>query len=149
MQARPIRLRKKLFGVAVFIILPLVVACGEKHKNVPLDAGLVAPPPVVDATVLLLDDPDTGVDAADAADAHKKVGPAGNTNVLRLKQCCGQLRIQAKALGASPEAGLLTQAAAQCDGLAAQAGTSGNAPELGILRTALAGRNIPPVCAGF
>ena len=59
------------------------------------------------------------------------------------------LEDQAKALGVSPEAGFLTQAAAQCDGLAGQAGPGANAPELGILRTALAGRNIPPVCAGF
>ena len=40
-------------------------------------------------------------------------------------------------------------AAAQCDGLAAQAGSSGTAPELGALKGALAGRNVPPVCAGF
>jgi len=71
------------------------------------------------------------------------------TNVARLRQCCGQLRIQAKALGASPEAGMLLAGAQQCDALAAQAGPGANAPELNILKTALAGRNVPPVCQGF
>ena len=44
---------------------------------------------------------------------------------------------------------MVLQGAAQCDVLASQAGPGANAPELGILKTALAGRNIPPVCQGF
>ena len=93
---------------------------------------------------------DAGADAdADADAAKKATGPGVPTNVARLRQCCGQLRTQAKAMGASPEAGFLISAAAQCDGLAAQAGPNASAPELGILKAALAGRNIPPVCAGF
>ncbi len=141
-------LRRTFFGIGVFVAIPLVVACGDKKKPIIVDAGLVATAPA-DATVIL--DEIDAADAADAADAHdaKKVGVGVSTNVLRLRQCCGQLRIQAKAMGISPEAAALTQAAAQCDGLAAQAGPGANAPELGILRTALAGRNIPPVCAGF
>ena len=30
-----------------------------------------------------------------------------------------------------------------------EAGASGTAPELGAIRTALKGRTVPPVCAGF
>jgi hypothetical protein len=73
----------------------------------------------------------------------------GGTNVARLRQCCEQLAKEAKRLGSSPEAGLLNTAAAQCNTLAAAAGPSGTAPELGALRSLLAGRTIPPVCAGF
>src|SRR4051812_45484895 len=125
--------RRTFFGIGVFVAIPLVVACGDKKKPYIVDAGLVATAPPVDATVIL--DEIDAADAADAADAHKKVGVGVNTNVARLRQCCGQLRVQAKALGVSPEAAALTQAAAQCDGIAAQAAPGANAPELGILRT--------------
>ncbi len=140
--------RKVLFAVAIFSAMPLLVACPKKDPPPP-DA---APPPAEPETgtvVLAPLEEDAGLDAADAADAAKKLGPGVPTNVARLRQCCGQLRVQAKALGASPEAGMLLAGAAQCDSLAAQAGPGANAPELGILKTALAGRNIPPVCQGF
>lgn len=76
-------------------------------------------------------------------------GQAGGGNVARLRQCCAVLAAEAKRLGSSPEAGLLNTAAAQCNTLATAAGPSGTAPELGALRSLLAGRTIPPVCAGF
>ncbi len=76
-------------------------------------------------------------------------GPATNTNVARLKQCCNQLAIQAKAMPNSPEGGLFQQAAAQCNAMASALGPNANAPELGAIKTLLAGRNIPAVCAGF
>ncbi len=76
-------------------------------------------------------------------------GGGGGGNLARLQQCCAALAAQAKALGPSPEAGLITQAAAQCSALVAQAGPSGNAPELGVIRNLLAGRNVPAICAGF
>jgi hypothetical protein len=141
--------RKIALAIAVFGALPLAVACEKKPTVV--DAGLVAT--AADAMVFLDDAADAAdaadaEDAADAADAAKKVVGLP-TNVVRLKQCCGQLRTQAKAMGASPEAGFLIGAAAQCDTIAAQAGPNGNAPELGLLKAALAGRNLPPVCAGF
>jgi hypothetical protein len=143
--------RRTLFALAIFSALPLLVACPKKETPVP-DAA-PPPPPEPEASTLVLaplGEEDAGADADADADAAKKfTGPGLSTNVIRLRQCCGQLRTQAKALGASPEAGMLIAAAAQCDGLAAQAGPGANAPELGILRTALAGRNIPPVCAGF
>ena len=141
--------RKIALAIAVFGALPLAVACEKKPTVV--DAGLVAT--AADAMVFLDDaaadaaDAADSADAADAADAAKK--PGLPTNVVRLKQCCGQLRTQAKAMGVAPEAGFLLGAAAQCDTIAAQAGPNGNAPELGLLKAALAGRNLPPVCAGF
>ena len=143
------RPRRTLFALAVFSCMPLLVACPKKETPV-ADAAPPPPPEPEASTVVLtpLED-DAGADA-DAAEAGKKfTGTGVSTNVARLRQCCGQLRTQAKAMGASPEAGFLVGAAAQCDGLAAQAGPGANAPELGILRTALAGRNLPPICAGF
>ena len=52
-------------------------------------------------------------------------------------------------MGSSPEAGMLSSAAAQCTALVTAAGPNGTAPELGAIRTALAGRNVPAICAGF
>jgi hypothetical protein len=144
------RLAKLLFTVAVFGALPLAVACENKHNVI--DAGLIATSTTDASTVedaADAADAADSADSADAADAAKKPGVGLPTNVVRLKQCCGQLRTQAKAMGASPEAGFLLGAAAQCDTIAAQAGPNGTAPELGLLKAALAGRNVPPVCAGF
>lgn len=79
----------------------------------------------------------------------KPAGGAPSGNVGRLAQCCNALAAQAKALGASPEAGVLSSAAAQCLALVNAAGPSGNAPEMGVLKTLLAGRAVPAICAGF
>lgn len=135
-----------LFGAA-----PLLVGSGCKKDPPPVvDAAPPPPPPEEDAAPVEIAPMDADVpDTADAAEAGKKWGPAGNPNVARLKQCCGQLRAEGKKLGLSPEAGFFNAAAAQCDGIAAQAGASGTAPELGLLRTALQGRTLPAVCAGF
>ncbi len=142
--------RRALFATAVFSAIPLLVACPKKEPPVADAAPPPPPEPEASTTVLTPLEEDASADAAADADAGKKAtGPGVPTNVARLRQCCGQLRTQAKALGASPEAGMLLQAAAQCDVLANQAGPSGNAPELGILKTALAGRAIPPFCRGF
>jgi hypothetical protein len=141
--------RRTLFALAIFSALPLLVACPKKDPP-PADAA-PPPPPEPEASTLVLaplGEEDAGADA-DAEAGKKATGPYVPTNVARLRQCCNQLRTQARAMGASPEAGMLIAAAAQCDGLAAQAGPNASAPELGLLRTALAGRNIPPVCAGF
>lgn len=73
-------------------------------------------------------------------------GGGGGGNVARLRQCCAALGAEAARLGNSPE---LASAAAQCMVIANAAGPSGNAPELGALRAMLAGRTIPPICAGF
>jgi hypothetical protein len=140
--------RRSLFAVAIFSAMPLLVACPKKETPVP-EAAPPPPPEEASTTVLVpLTDDDAGGDA-DAEAGKKPTGPGVNPNVARLRQCCGALRGQAKALGASPEAGMLLGAAAQCDTLASQAGASGTAPELGVIRGLLAGRNIPPVCAGF
>lgn len=143
------RPRRTLFALAVFSAMPLLVACPKKET--PVADAAPPPPPEPEASTVVLTplEEDAGADA-DAAEAGKKfTGTGVSTNVSRLRQCCGQLRTQAKAMGASPEAGFILGAAAQCDGLAAQAGPGANAPELGILKTALAGRNIPAICAGF
>lgn len=143
---------RSLFAIALFGALPLLTACPKKETPPPVvDAG--PPPAPVDTTptVIVPLEEDAGVDAGEDAgvDAGHK-GPAVSTNVTRLKQCCGQLRTQAKALGASPEAGMLNAAAAQCDTTATQFGKSGgNAPELGVIKGLLAGRNIPAICSGF
>ena len=140
--------RRSLFAVAIFSALPLLVACPK--KEVPqVDAAPPPPTPEASTTVLVPMEEDAGEDA-DAAEAGKKAtGPYVPTNVARLRQCCAALRNQAKQLGASPEAGMLTSAAAQCDAMAAQVGPGGTAPELGVLRGLLAGKTIPAACAGF
>jgi hypothetical protein len=141
--------RRTVFALAVFSFLPLLVACPKKEPPPVPDAAPPPPPPQEEASVLLPIEEDAGADAADADAGKKFTGTAVNTNVARLKQCCNQLRIQAKAMGASPEAGMLLTAAGQCDTMAAGVAPNANVPELGALRTLLAGRNVPPVCAGF
>ncbi len=144
-------LRSSLLLFALFGAAPLLAGSGCKKDPVPVVIEAAPPPPEIDAAPaeILPMGEDAGVDAADAADAAKKWGPGGNTNVLRLKQCCAQIRGQAKSLGLSPEAGILNGIAAQCDGMAAQVGPNGNAPELGVLRGLLAGKTVPPACSGF
>lgn len=140
--------RRTVFALAIFSAMPLLVACPKKETPA-VDAA--PPPPAEDAsTVLVPMEEDAGADAdADADAAKKATGPYVPTNVARLKQCCAQLRTQAKTLGSSPEAGMLMSAAAQCDTMAAQVGPNGTAPEMGVLRNLLAGRTIPAACRGF
>jgi hypothetical protein len=146
----PCRLR----GLAIVIVVsavPLLAGCPKKDTPAVVDAA-PPPPPVEDAAPLVLipvGDEDAGTDAGADAGPKKWTGSGTSTNVLRLKQCCNALGAEAKKMGASPEAGLLVQAAAQCNAMAGQVGASGTAPELGVLRTLMAGRSIPAVCAGF
>jgi hypothetical protein len=141
-------LRRTLFALAVTSIVPVLAGCPKKDPPVP-DAA-PPPPPVEDVqTVLVPMEEDAGQVADADAGPPKYTGPAVNTNVARLKQCCNQLAVQAKAMGSSPEAGMFSAAAAQCNTMASQVAPSGTAPELGVLRGLLAGRNIPAICAGF
>jgi len=128
-------------------VMPLLVACPKKET--PPDAAPPPAPVVEEAAAPLVPMEDDAGGDADAEAGKKYTGPGVPTNVLRLKQCCAALKSQAKALGASPEAGMIMGVAAQCDTLAAQAGPSGNAPELGVLRGMMAGKTVPPVCQGF
>ncbi len=89
-------------------------------------------------TYAVVDDP--------VAFGAKKTGGGGNANLAR---CCAAIAAEAKRLGSSPEAGLLTQVAAQCSALAAQAGPNANAPEIAAVKAMLQGRPVPPVCAGL
>jgi hypothetical protein len=82
-------------------------------------------------------------------DSGAQPGASGNANLARLRQCCAAIGAQARTLGASPEAGLLQAAAAQCIALVNAAGPNGNAPEISVVKTMLAGRQLPAVCAGL
>ena len=149
MTPRPRAVRKGILAVSVFLVLPIVVACGDKKKSVIVDASPITTAAASDAWVNVAPEEDAA-DAADAADAGKKIGVGVSTNVARLRQCCGQLRTQARPILTTPEGQALLQAAVQCDVMAAQAGAgNASAPELGLLRAALAGRNVPPLCRGF
>jgi hypothetical protein len=128
----------------------LLVACPKKETPVVVDASPPPPPPDPDTgvTQLVPLEEDAGQPDADAG-KPKWSGPGVNTNVARLKQCCNQLAITAKSMANSPEGAMLKSAADQCNAMAVQAGPTGTAPELGMLRGLLAGRTIPPACAGF
>ena len=139
---------RTVFALVVFSAVPLLVACPKKDPPPVVDAAPPPPPEDVQTQLLPMEPEEAGVDAdADAKPVYK--GPAVNTNVARLKQCCGALAGEAKRMGSSPEAGMFTAAAAQCNALATQAGPSGTAPEMGVLRNLLSGRTIPAACAGF
>jgi hypothetical protein len=140
--------RRTLIALALFSAVPLLAACPKKETPV-IDAG-PPPAPVEDVSTVLqemVEDSGPDVDAADAKPRY--TGPAVNTNVLRLKQCCNQLAAEAKRMGTSPEAAMFASAAQQCSAMASQVGPTGTAPELGVLRGVLAGRTIPAACAGF
>jgi hypothetical protein len=140
-------MRTHLPLLSVLSVLALVgsAAC-KKPPPPPPVVDAAPPPPPADTTTNLtpLTDDDAGQDAGQ--DAGHKPGGFVDPKVARIKQCCGALRGQAKALGPSPEAGLFTGAATQCDTIAAQAGAKGTAPELGFLRAL---RTIPPICQGL
>lgn len=142
--------RRIVFSLAAFGVVPLLAGCPKKETPAVVDAAPPPPAPEEDVQTNLVpmeEDtgaPDTGPDAK-----PKYTGPAVNTNVARLKQCCNSLGAEAKRMGSSPEAGMFAAAAAQCSTIAAQAGPTGTAPELGVLRGLLSGRTIPAVCAGF
>lgn len=82
----------------------------------------------------------------DPAKGTKTVA-AGN-GLEKLRACCNAIAAEGKRLGASPEGGMILQAAAQCTQLVNAAGPNGNAPELAAIKPLLAGRNIPG-CAGL
>ncbi|HEY8076715.1 MAG TPA: hypothetical protein VIF62_21465 [Labilithrix sp.] len=136
---------RSILSLGFVAVLVLATACNN-HKPVPIvDAAPPAVTPDTPTNLAPLTDDDAGEDAGNDA-GPKKPGVFVDPKVARIKQCCGALRTQAKALGASPEAGLILGAAAQCDGIAAQAGAKGTAPELGFLRTI---RTVPPICQGL
>ena len=132
-------------AVAAFAALAFAPAC-DRHKPVPIVDAEPPPPPPSDTVTNIapVTDDDAGQDAGQVAGHHP--GVFVDPKVARIKQCCNGLRAQAKALGSSPEAGLVTGAAAQCDTIAVQAGAKGTAPELAFLRTL---RTVPPLCQGL
>ena len=140
--------RRCLFALAVFGAVPLLAACPKKETPV-VDAGPPAPVVEDSGPVMLAPlEEDAGVDSG--VDAGKKAtGPYVPTNVARLQACCAALKKQAAGLGASPEAGMVTQAAVQCSAIAASVGPNGTAPETGVIRGLLAGKTVPNACNGF
>jgi hypothetical protein len=137
--------RRTVFALAICSVVPLLVACPKKEVPVVIDAA--PPPPPEDVqTVLVPMEEDAGEPDAEVDAKPKYTGPAVNTNVARLKQCCNALAAEAKRQNNPPE---FTAAITQCNTIANQVGPTGTAPVLGVLRGLLAGRNIPAVCAGF
>jgi hypothetical protein len=138
--------------LSVAFVCVVVAACNKPQVAAVFDAG--PPPAAVDAAPVQLapisDDAGSTVDAAVAVVKHTG-GPGLTNNQARAKQCCNALRAEAKGLGASPEANMLTSFAAQCDMVAMQMGptSGGQAPEFAAIRTLLKGHNIPGVCNGL
>ena len=145
-------LRRGLVTLACASAIPLLVLACKKPAPAIVDAG--PPPEVPDSAPAVLAplDEDAGamVDASDAA-VKKPTGSGLTVNQSRAKQCCNQLRTQAKQMGSSPEANMLIGFATTCDQMAMQVGpTSGaQAPELAPLRQMLKGHNIPAICQGL
>lgn len=71
-------------------------------------------------------------------------GGAGGLGALRA--CCNALATAGKALGASPEGGALVTAAAQCQALVKNGATG---VEFAAIKSMLAGKPLPPLCAGL
>jgi hypothetical protein len=134
-----------LSAACVSAALVLASAC-KKPEPAIVDAGAPEPAATDAAPAVLTPlDVDSGFDAGvDAAPAVHHGGTGRNTNQLRVKQCCNDLR---KTVGTDPMfAALLTQ----CDAIAAQVGAGGGkAPELAPLLQMLKGKTIPPVCQGL
>jgi hypothetical protein len=136
---------RPLVAVSFGVLLPMLAGCPKKPDVTVPDAAPVAVVVPDAAPVDLTTTDDSGVDAGiDAAlPAHH---PGGNANVAKIKACCNALRTQAKAMGSSPEGGVILGIASQCDAVAVQAGTAGTAPELAVIRNMMKGRTIPSVC---
>ncbi len=146
-------LRRGLLSLACASAIPMLVIACKKPPPAVVDAG---PPPeapdAAPAVLAPLDEVDAAMpDASDAAPPKHATGGGLSTNQARAKQCCNQLRLQAKQMGASPEANMLMGFATTCDGLAMQVGPTagGQAPELAPLRAMLKGHNIPAICQGL
>lgn len=142
-----------LAGACATAIPLLVAACKEAPPAATFDAAPAAVPTDAAPTVLVPLDEDAGigVDASPPPVHHAAGGSGLTSNQTRAKQCCNELRTQAKSLGASPEANILAGFAAQCDMVAMQIGptSGGQAPEFGALRQLLKGHTIPGVCNGL
>jgi hypothetical protein len=124
-------------------------SCGKKSAPVVEEAG-PDEPEVVDAGVAQLEplDDDSGPETGPAPTAHHGPATGGGGNAAKIKQCCNAMRKQAAGMGASPEANMVIQLAAQCDLIAAQA-AGGTAPEFGAFRQMITGRTLPAACNGL
>lgn len=79
--------------------------------------------------------------------ALKAAATGGTTGGLgALRACCAALAKEGKKLGASPEGATLLTAAAQCQALVSNGATG---VEFTAIKSLLAGKPIPPLCAGL
>lgn len=92
---------------------------------------------------------ETRMYASISDDKIKGTKPVQADSLGRLRACCNAIAAEAKRLGSSPEAGMLTAASVQCTALVAAAGPNGTAPELSAVRGLLAGRQLPAICVGL
>lgn len=129
-------------------VIPFLAGCPEK-KPVIIDAGPPPPPPTETVTNLVPMEEDAGTPDADAEAGPVYRGPAVNTNVARLTQCCNALSAQGKQNANSPEGQMLINAGAQCAAAAKNVGPSGTAPEMAVIRQMLVGKTLPAACAGL
>jgi hypothetical protein len=135
-------------GVSALVLL---AACKEPPAAATFDAAPAPVPTDAAPTVLVPLDEDAGIVVDASRPPVRHAGSGLTSNQARAKQCCNELRAQAKTLGASPEANILTGFAAQCDMVAMQMGptSGGQAPEFGALRQLLKGHTIPGICNGL
>ena len=148
MTRSPVR-RAVTFFTFELAIPAFVAGCPKKPAPV-VDAGEPPAPPASSSVTELapLVEDDAG-DAGDASEAGPKkwTGPGMNPNQMRIAQCCGAMRAEAKKLGpGSPEAFQLNAIAGQCDVFAKQVGPGGNAPEVNQLRQILRSVKLPAAC---
>jgi hypothetical protein len=142
--------RRRLRTFGLILSLPiLVMGCPKKPPTPAIeDAG--APPPATTPTVTELAPLTEEAGAEDAAPEtgpKKWTGPGLTANQLKLAACCGAMRTQAKAVGASsPEGFQLNAAAVYCDSVVKQVGPAGTAPEFAQVRAMLKSVKLPAAC---
>ena len=93
----------------------------------------------------------TNKPAASGAAAHPSTtataAPATPSAQAQLRQCCADIRKQAKVNAA--QAAQLNQAATLCDGLVAAMGNAPTMPQFDGVKAMLGGVALPPVCQGL
>ncbi len=128
-------------------VVPMLAGCPKDPPPVVFDA---APPPAVSSVepVDLAPLEDAGIEEVDAGEDAGPKKPGVNINVARMRACCNAIAAQGKALGASPEAGIINGIAGSCRVAAGQLSPSSTGAELAPIRNMLkaSGKPIPGVC---
>jgi hypothetical protein len=125
----------------------VVLGCHKKEPPMVMEDAGMPPPSVPTVTELAPLVEDAGIeDAAPEAAPKKYGGPAMSPNQQKIAQCCNAMRVQARALGQSPEAFQLNAGALYCDTIAKQVGPQGTAPEFAQIRAVLKSVKLPAAC---